>query len=152
MAPETDALMSTAISTVRRIHRALHALDDAADAGNDDAAFLARALRDWLTAGQFESALGLSGGWRDAVAEDQADRALIGLASAYAEGMSYRQVAAEIMRRMRRYETTRYAIDRALGCRPPDPEGLLFDYLRAGGPSSVERVRRLLPGLRRSVQ
>jgi hypothetical protein len=138
--------MTGAVAIVGRVHRAL-ALLRASD--NADAAWLAEALATWLAGAPWEGAAGLAEGWRALVHQQAQDAAMAGLTAALPPG-SARSTAAEIERRLARYQAGRWRQDRAAGRRPAGIDGLLHDYLLADGALSAERIRRRLAWVTRS--
>lgn len=114
--------------------------------GGGDEAGLAETLDDWLAGAPFEAALGLAPGWRDVVRQGAQLRALGELVRDLSP-RSTRATAQTLAARLRAYEAAGWRSDRSTGRRPPGGGGLLYDFLRAGGPTSAERLRKMLFGL-----
>jgi hypothetical protein len=133
--------VSGAVAIAERVGRALAQLDATED---DDVAWFAAAVRTWLDGAPWDAALGLASGWREVTSHQRRQRALEGLLATL-PGLRCAAAAREIAGALRTYETGEWAADRRAGHRPDGRRGLAFDYLAAGGPTSEERLRKILP-------
>jgi hypothetical protein len=134
--------MPAAAEIVDRITRVLPVM---VATGDVDAAWLVEVLRLWLASAAFDQAAGLASGWRAHVRHRRQVECLRRLLGGLPP-MTARTAAGRLHHELLRYATTRWPADEASGRRPPDFRGDLYDYLTAGGPTSAERLRKLLAG------
>ena len=131
-----------AVDIVDRLGRVLAVLDAIDDA---DIAWHAEAIRLWLSGAGWEASAGLTPGWRDVIAARRREIAFAALLATLTPLPSCRAKSDELSTRLHRYEATSWPRDRAAGRRPSGAEGLAFDYLQTNGPTSAERIRKMLP-------
>lgn len=125
---------------------------DIADRLAADAAFLqesgrvetAEAMRLNLAGAPWEAALGVRTGWLAVVKQRQRDKALVQLLAAVGP-MRWAPAGEKISAIFLAYETTAWQADRLAGRRPPGVKGAAYDYLCGEGPTSAERLRKILP-------
>jgi hypothetical protein len=135
--------MSGAVAIADRLSRVLTRLDGIEDV---DVAWLASAVRTWLSGEAWDTSLELAPGWREVLLHRQRQRAMQALLASLPP-MPCRAAAREIAGLLRSYETTAWPTDRASLRRPDGARGVAFDYLSAGGATSPERLRKLIePG------
>jgi hypothetical protein len=136
--------MPSVVDTIERVHRVL-ALLDACE--GTDAAWFAEAVRIWLAGAPFESAQGLEGSWRDYLNQRRQQAALRSILAAQPPMPSASAAARRVEALLKCYETTGWRSDHPAGRRPIGVNGAAFDYLQAGGPTSFERLRKIIPAL-----
>ena len=129
-----------ALAVIDRVHRAAQELRTSENA---DLNWIAETLHLWMTGASFDDAVGVAPGWREAMQQRAQTEALRAMMRDLPPG-SVRSAANEIADRLLTYEATAWRVDRVVGRRPSDPAGHLFDFLRADGPRSAERIRKLL--------
>jgi hypothetical protein len=139
--------VADACAIADRIGRARDAI---AGIDDPDVAFLVSALADMMGGAlTFEQAAGLSPSWRTYVAARRWNRALAGLRRGLCD-LPRRGQAQAITGALRRYERSRWPADQRAGRPQEASDLLLFEFLRAGGPLSAERIRKVLAGLSNS--
>lgn len=129
-----------AIQIVDRLHRLLGQLDVTdADA---DTAWILEVVRLWRTGTPWDEALGLGGAWRAVLQQRDQQRALAALQAAL-PAKTARGRARRLKAMLGRYENTGWRKDQWVG-RPEGLDGYAWDYLGAAGPTSFERLRKLV--------
>jgi hypothetical protein len=93
--------------------------------------------------GSFEAAFGVAAGWHATFLVHSQARALCEIAKQW-RGAPDREQGRQVKDLLKRYETTAWLTDRKTFRRPDGQLGYAFDYLSAGGPTSAERLRKLI--------
>ena len=134
------------LCAVPDVLNAIDRLQALADASPDAqlGAWLSEALALVRVGVPLADAVGLDHGF--AIRRRTQSEALTLLAAAAQPG-SRKGTAVWIAQQIRQYERRDWLADRDRRIRPDGMRGCLYDYMRAGGPTSGERIRKLLPRL-----
>jgi hypothetical protein len=132
------------VAAVSRVGAAMRETD------NPELIWFGDAVALWQAGAPWEACLGLAGGWRDALRHRDQQTALAVILGSL-KPRSARGGSEEIATLLRRYEASGWRSDQARGRRPAGCFGACYDYLTADGPTSAERIRRVLPGLPKAV-
>jgi hypothetical protein len=130
--------MPSALEIVDAIGRALERLRDSADA---DDRLLAAGASAVLRGRSFDEGVELADGWLRVVRHRDQERALVAIAATLGPGKA-NGLARQIEARLSRYYSGGWLRDSLTHERPDVPDGLLYDYLNAGGPVSAESIRK----------
>jgi hypothetical protein len=99
------------------------------------------------TGATLEAAFDVGGGYGAACRQQAQDTALGTLAAAVPGSPSVNALAHRIAEQLAAYQMNGWPRDRDERRRPPGLAGYLFDYLEARGPTSAQRLRKILPHL-----
>ena len=131
--------MPASTATIARVGRVLAHLR----ASDDDDAWLANALGDWLAGQTLDAALGLKNNWRDESRQRARNTELRRIADRHFPALKGRARATAFDLALSRYVAC-FPRDKRAGRRPTGLSGALYDYLLAHSPVSFATLRNVL--------